>query len=279
MIPYKITLLEFAHTNAFPNAMLYSGYCDDFTGSRSMTYMIGVLQNEDDLIVIDTGYDLNHPEALEHMRKEQHIDYQSPVNVLRKINIDAADVRHVILTHAHWDHMGGISYFPNATFYLQKEELLQWIYTLSLPKEYGTLKSATKYSDIENCISLLKEGRLVLLDGDVDDLFPGIDIRVARNGHSFASNMILIQTQNGKYIYTGDTVFVRENLVGLDGSGISLPNGYSIGSMYDAIHTMQDILRFVDHHSDRIIINHDVNMWDYFQSIKGEDNLHIGFVG
>ena len=209
------------------------------------------------------------------MQKEAHKYFRSPAEVLKKTGVHPEDVRHVILTHAHWDHMGGITYFPNAVFYLQKEELLQWVYTLSLPHEYDVLKSATKYADIEACISLLKEGRLVLLDGNVDELFPGIDIKIARNGHSFASNIVVIQTENGKYVYSGDTVYVRENLTGLQNSGVSLPNGYAIGSTFHSIHTMQQILDLVDRDTDHVIICHDVKTWDIPGTILTDDNLHM----
>ena len=37
--------------------------------------------------------------------------------------VDTADVTTVFITHAHFDHMGGLDLFPNAMFYIQKREI------------------------------------------------------------------------------------------------------------------------------------------------------------
>ena len=42
---------------------------------------------------------------------------------------------------------------------------------MCLPYKYNTLKVSMSNVSIENCINLIKENRLVLLDGEVDNLF------------------------------------------------------------------------------------------------------------
>jgi N-acyl homoserine lactone hydrolase len=49
------------------------------------------------------------------------------VVVLAEAGVSPADVQHVFLTHAHFDHTGNTDAFPNATFYLQERELSKWI--------------------------------------------------------------------------------------------------------------------------------------------------------
>ena len=34
-----------------------------------------------------------------------------------------SDIDHVVLSHLHYDHAGGMEYFPNAQFYAQRREL------------------------------------------------------------------------------------------------------------------------------------------------------------
>ena len=97
------------------------------------------------------------------------------------------DITDVIITHAHFDHMGGIRFFPNATFHIRERELSQWIQFMSLPR---------------------KQGRLVSLSGDHEDLFPGIDVMLA-----------------------GDLVYRDENLTGGDvNDPCYLPIGLATGS-------------------------------------------------
>lgn len=184
-------------------------------------------------------------------------------------------MKHVILTHAHWDDMGGMNLFPNATFYLQREELTNWITTMALPREYNTLKAFTSYTDIEDCVGLLRQNRLVLLDGDVDNLFPGIHIRVGRNGHTFAMNLVLIESKGQKYIIVGDAAYVKGNIMGGRGDGVSMPNGCGAGSVFNMIHTLQDILKTVDGNIDNVLIGHEVGTWEQYESEETSDGLHI----
>ena len=45
-----------------------------------------------------------------------------------------ADVAHVFITHAHFDHMGDTDEFPNATFYIQERELSKWVWAMALDR-------------------------------------------------------------------------------------------------------------------------------------------------
>lgn len=277
MSDYSITILEYGVQIGFSNAMVFSGYYGD--GERTnVTYTFNVLKRDGEIILVDTGYDNNKPENQALADGVNLTHYQHPLTVLKKIGVEAEDVKHVILTHAHWDHMGGINLFPNATFYLQKEELTKWIETMALPKEYDILKASISFTDLEECLGLIKERRLVLLDGDVDDLFPGIHIRVARMGHSFASNLVIVETRGKKYVMVGDCAYVKANITGPRGDGVSMPNGFMVGSAYAAVQTYQDILRFADGKIENVLVGHEVGTWDQYPSVVTEDGLHIAYV-
>ena len=107
---------------------------------------------------------------------------------------------------------------------------------------------------------------------------PGIDIRVARNGHTFAMNMVLFRTKNGQYLFTGDAAYVKGNVIGAKKDGVSTPNGYAVGSLYQVICTLQDILKIVGGNADRILAGHEPGVWSQFPSEITEDNLHIAYV-
>lgn len=277
MKDYSITVLEYGVQYGFSNALVFSGYYGAGEGT-DVTYTITVIRDKENIILVDTGYSDEKVESCALAEGVHLTNYKSPVEVLKKIGIRAKDVTHVILTHAHWDHMGGIGLFPNATFYLQKDELTNWITTAALPEAYGTLMASISYTDLEECIGLLKERRLVLLDGDVDHLFPGIHIRAARMGHSFASNIVIVDTAGKSYVLVGDCAYVKANIVGPQGNGVSIPNGFAVGSTYQAVMTCQDILRYAKGEVGNILIGHEMGTWEQYPSEQTADGLHIAYV-
>ncbi|MBS5190687.1 hypothetical protein LG34_00740 [Eubacterium ramulus] len=274
---YSITVLEYAVQRGFSNTFVFSGYYGN--GEQTdVTYTINVIKGEAGIIVIDTGYDDSYEEHRKLAEGMNITQYRSPAKVLRKIGIEPEDVQYVILTHAHWDHMGGVNLFPNAKFYIQSDELCNWIKTMCLPYKYNTLKVSMSNVSIENCINLIKENRLVLLDGEVDNLFPGISIRVGQMGHSFASNIVIVETAGKKYVMVGDCAYVKGNIMGGNDDGISMPNGFGIGSAYQSILTMQDILKYADGKIDNVLIGHEMGTWNQYESVCTGDGLHVAYV-
>lgn len=153
---YKITILEYAFQSVIPNGIVYSGYYNE-ASDPSVTYTLTLLESHDTQILIDTGYD----DAVEENRTLAlgcNIDrYISPTEALQRIHVDPDDIKHIFLTHCHWDHIGGIQLFKNAKFYIQKKEYLRWLEVLALPEEYGILKISISRDSINRLVRLAQE--------------------------------------------------------------------------------------------------------------------------
>ena len=78
-----------------------------------------VIEHEKGLVVVDTGVDTDTcRDPLLDVQPAQRID-----NQLMALGYEPRDVRYVILTHLHLDHMGGSSRLPQATFIVRRSEL------------------------------------------------------------------------------------------------------------------------------------------------------------
>ena len=69
-------------------------------------------------------------------------------------------------------------------------------------------------------------------------------IRIARNGHGFARNIVIVERHSKKYVMVGDCAYVKGNMMGGNRNGVSVPSGFAVGSTDAAVHTLQDIFRY-----------------------------------
>ncbi|KAI0369400.1 Metallo-hydrolase/oxidoreductase [Pilatotrama ljubarskyi] len=76
-------------------------------------------------LLFDLGIRRNletHPPAVQQLNAGRRVVVQQTVDEsLRKGGVDPADVKTVIISHLHFDHVGDTSLFPNATFVLGGE--------------------------------------------------------------------------------------------------------------------------------------------------------------
>src|SRR5690606_28491063 len=82
-----------------------------------LDYYVWVIRGHGHLVVVDTGFD--EDAARERGRDLIH----RPAALLARAGVDASAVRHVVITHLHYDHAGSLDAFPVATFHLQEEEM------------------------------------------------------------------------------------------------------------------------------------------------------------
>ncbi len=155
-------------------------------------------------------------------------DHEYIVNQLEKIHLKPSDIRHVVLSHLHSDHVGGIREFPHATFYLNRHEM-------------DRDKSG-----------LANQFRWHLLEGGSDyDLFGDGKIKIVFTpGHSPGHQSLLITLDHsGPILLASDAVYTREIL-----DGLSLP-----GVMHDKEMTLATIrvIRKMQSCGIRIIPGHD----------------------
>jgi glyoxylase-like metal-dependent hydrolase (beta-lactamase superfamily II) len=164
-------------------------------------YYIWCLKGEDQVVIVDAGVT---PELAE---EKEIPGYINPVELLSRIEIDANDVRHVVITHTHWDHVNGLSLFPNATSYIQEEEYRFWLNDsiATRPPFAQFLDQASK--DYLN--SLAGTDRLTLIKGD-KEILPGVECLLAP-GHSVALQALAAITRKGTAVLGSDCAHLFRN--------------------------------------------------------------------
>ncbi len=164
-------------------------------------YYIWVIQGKGATVVVDCG--VRPAWAAQKNLK----GYVSPDAVLARIGINAATVEHLVLTHIHQDHAGGLELFPQAKVYVQREEFEFWI-----ADPIAKRPPFAKVSDpvaIEQLGNLRGSDRLALIDGD-RQIVPGIEVLLTP-GHTPALQSVAVKTAKGVAVLTSDCAHLRKS--------------------------------------------------------------------
>ncbi len=153
--------------------------------------------------MIDTGFT---PEKAAIMGRDYAFQTR-PSAALAKIGIDAASATDVILTHAHFDHVGTLADYPNAKFHIQDEEM---IHVTGRDMAHKPFRAAYYPGDIKELIDLVYADRMVFHAGDVT-LAPGLEF-ILIGGHARGQAILRVHTARGWVILASDAVHVFEEV-------------------------------------------------------------------
>jgi len=186
---------------------VYSGYLVwqwdmATTAFDQENWYLWCIRGGDETVVVDTGAD---PEMTQRRKKSPL--FENPAAVLARLGVEAATVKHVVLSHLHWDHVGGVRLFPHATFYLQETEYRFWTQDpLAARPPFANLTDEVALAYLA---SLEGTERLVLLNGD-REIRPGIEC-LSAPGHTPGQQAVVVNTAQGKAIIGSDCGHVFAN--------------------------------------------------------------------
>jgi glyoxylase-like metal-dependent hydrolase (beta-lactamase superfamily II) len=133
-------------------------------------------------------------------------DYQRPSEAIRLAGVQPEDVTDVIVTHVHWDHLDGVDLFPNARVWIQRDEYEHHVDEAGRPRD-----PAIDSADAAMLRRLRQAGRVMLVDGDGRELFPGATVYTGGR-HTFASQYVGVRTARGVVVVASDNAYLYENL-------------------------------------------------------------------
>jgi glyoxylase-like metal-dependent hydrolase (beta-lactamase superfamily II) len=208
---------------------------------------IWYIETPDARIVVDTGF--GDPEAvtrmrLQHgfpsfMRRTAEWDVRP---ALATVGRSPEDIDIVIITHAHYDHVGGNELFTRAKFYIHRDEVSL---ALAPPPWAGHYLPETASQIIH------VRDRLTLL-GDEQLIVPGVRAWRA-GGHTPGSVVVMVESDRGPVAIMGD---VMHDYLNLDRWWPGTSNNYwNIDDLVRAYARVREEARIV-------LPGHDWKLWD-----------------
>ncbi|HUL01498.1 MAG TPA: N-acyl homoserine lactonase family protein, partial [Nitrospirota bacterium] len=200
---YEIYALKYA--GPFKSKLAFVYWKQGWDDEIERYYYIWAIKGRDETIIVDTG------QGPTYARKHKSPNYVNPVDVLERIGIKANSVKKVVITHIHQDHAGGIEMFPQAfpqaIFYVQKNEFDFWIKSPIAKKK----AFADSSDQLANNILAGMEGteKLRFVCGD-QKLMPGIELLLTP-GHTIALQSVAVNTRKGTAIVASDCAHIAQS--------------------------------------------------------------------
>ena len=123
----KLYVINAAQINTYKSLIVAGGPVEPLSGP--VPYYL--IEHEKGYVLFDTGHNLESvkdtkkalPELIHQAYNPDIYEDGFVLNVLEKAGIKPEEIMYVVCSHLHFDHAGGMGYFPNATYVVQKAEL------------------------------------------------------------------------------------------------------------------------------------------------------------
>ncbi len=214
---YTIQAIRFGTIAQFRTSGLVVGA--DPEEKLDIATIVWLIRGNGKNILFDTGYHRKTP----GFDRFNTVDFVSPDEAVKLAGVQPDQITDVIVSHIHWDHMGGIDLFPKATIWIQKDEYQYYMGTAYQPggKRGGELEDlqellrrnvtcAGPAGNRGNAAPAPTCGKVVLIDGDDREIMPGIRVYTGAR-HTYASQYIRV-AGNPTYVLASDNCYLYRNI-------------------------------------------------------------------
>lgn len=205
--------------NAFSDTDAYPGK------SKVLTSSCYLIRHGDQTMIWDTGL----PVALKGVALSGTGDMSATVvrtleEQLADLGIKPDDIDFVGISHFHFDHIGQLDAFPNATLLIGKGD---WD-LVSAPKPDPRINTAP----FKHWLKDSKPGKSDPVDGDMDVFKDGSVTMLNMPGHTPGHHSLLVRLKNkGPVLLTGDLAHFTENYQGNGVPGFNTDRADTLASL------------------------------------------------
>jgi glyoxylase-like metal-dependent hydrolase (beta-lactamase superfamily II) len=196
---YEVYAIKYAHHARLRSENFIGG--DPHDGPMPLDYFVWLIRGEGREIVVDTGF--SAPMAAK--RQRHHI--RCPTEGLSLLNVKAENIKEVVVTHLHYDHIGNFDLFPAATFHLQD---LEMNYATGRHMAQPVFNGAYEVEDVVGMVRRAYAGRVRFHDGDAE-IAPGVSLHLI-GGHTMGLQVVRVATRRGWVVVASDASHFYANM-------------------------------------------------------------------
>lgn len=197
---YEIRAIRYGTIPDFPASVLVRGADEQETLDIAMVFWL--IQSDERVILFDSGF--HRPSWFERF---EITDFVAPDSAVRLAGVQPEDVTDLVISHAHWDHMGGIDLFSQATLWIQEAE---FAYYTGPAWADGGRGGGSDPNDVIELVRRNTMGGVHLIDGDNVEILPGVRVYTGAR-HTYASQYLRI-AGDPPIVLASDNAYLYRNL-------------------------------------------------------------------
>lgn len=246
---YEVYAVRYATRDASRRDHFIGG--DPHDAPMPMDYFVWLVRDAQRIFVIDTGF------SPEMAAKRNRRLLRTPKDGLSLLGVAADQVRDVVLTHLHYDHVGTFGDFPQAQFHLQDAEMN---FATGRHMCDGFLNHSYEADEIAAMVRLVFKNRVSFHSG-THELAPGLSLHHI-GGHTAGLQCVRVATRRGWLVLASDASHYYEHMR----SGRCFTVAFHLGEMLQGYRTMRELASSPDH----IIPGHDPLVMRYYPAAAPE---------
>jgi glyoxylase-like metal-dependent hydrolase (beta-lactamase superfamily II) len=260
---YEVLVVRYGTRSATRSEVyLNYGVYGEPDGPMGMDYYCWVVRNAERTVLVDTGFSRAGGDA---RGRTTLID---PREALAGLGVHAEDAPAVVVTHAHYDHIGNLAHFARSPVVIAQAELDFW------GGPYGgrpQFRHSVEDAELAALAEAASDGRVRAFTGR-HQLADGIEV-IQVGGHTPGQSVVLVRTADGPVLLASDAVHYYEEL------DRQMPFALvaSLVDMYAAFDTIGAML--ADGRAAHLVSGHDPDTLGRFRRIDGPPGATVAAIG
>ena len=247
--PFELLAIRYARHTGRKASDNYISPVDFHDAASDLDYYVWVARRDKETYVIDTGFEAQ-------AAQERGRELITPVREgLALAGVDVETVKHVILTHLHYDHAGTLDQFPDATFHIQDAEPA---YATGRCMCHSSLRAAFNVEDVVSFVRKVYDDQVQFHQGTAE-LTPGLTLHLV-GGHTAGLQIVRVWTQRGWVVVASDATHLYGNI----DHQIPFPIVYNVGDMLEG----HQLVRRLADSPQHIIPGHDPQVMHRYAALS-----------
>lgn len=173
---------------------------DPHDAPMPMDYFVWLIRNEERVIAVDTGF------GAEVAAQRGRTLLRQPKDGLALMGVDADEIKDVVITHLHYDHVGTFTDFAVAKFHLQDDEMS---YATGRHMRHRQFNHGYEVDEVVGMVRMVYKDRVIFHKGD-EVIAPGVSLHRI-GGHTNGLQCVRVNTQRGWVVLASDASHFYEH--------------------------------------------------------------------